>query len=402
MRKWTTYLLLAAFASAVMLFALASPLGNALAARLGPKILNATRGKIADPVVFVTGRLREVSLLLGTAAALCLFYTLVRRATAYRPSGWAVLGVTAFAGVNLLVLAAMHTALFWIALYMGDATASVTQFNFKKQLLAEHRAEREILLLGSSQTQAQINENILNQELGPKAWTTELHFPGSRSLDLLLVARRLRGEPGTDVVCYLSEYYFYPGLYTTAAPYFVSLADIPLLKRLGFGREMLTQPYGLGFLAEAMPLFACREPLSQRILGRAMTALEQAKHNANLQTNLVLRAEEWAQPFKLDENATRQKNAFIAFVQELGRQNRRLILLEGQVNPILSARIPPDLRPDMKAFLRNIAADFPHVILIPEHELPKHSPEDYADLTHITEDRQSDFTRWLANRLKQN
>jgi len=400
MQNWRTYLFAALAGLAVAMFALACPAGNWLGSKFGPAILNAAKGKIADPAAFVTGRMVEGSLLLGLAIGLGAVYAGARKLAAHRPNGWMALVLTAFAAVNIWFIAAMQTAALWIALSTGGAASNLAQFHFKEELLREHQAERQILLLGSSQTQAQIDENILNQELDTNVWTTELHFPGSRSLDLLLVLRRLEGAPGDDLICYLSEYYFYPGLYTTTAPYFANLEDIPLLKRIGFGREIFTQPYGMGFLGDVLPLFACREAVSQRLLGSAVTSLEQAKHDTALETNLVRRAEEWAQPFKLNEDAKRQKNAFLAFVEEAARQNRRLILLEGQVNPILSELFPPELRPDMKQFLRQVAAEHPHVTLIPEAEMPRHESGDYKDLTHIVEERQAEFSRWLAGRLR--
>jgi hypothetical protein len=388
-------LMITAALAAVILLS-AKPVGNFLGNKFASTIVNVGQGKISHPAGFVSGRIAEMGSLLALAAILAFFYLVVRRLIAARTHAWVLLALCAFAAVNLWLLAATQTGLFWASLYTGSATSNFTQFNFKKHLLKEHRTPRQVLLLGSSQTQSQFDENTLNQQLQGQAWVTELHFPGSRALDLLLVLRRLRGQPGDDLVCYLSEYYFYSGLHSTTPPVFLSAADLSLLRRLGWGGELLTQTFFSGLVGEVVPLFACREPLAHRVFGIAMSSLEQVRHDSGLETNLVQRAGTAAEIFQLDGRAALQKRTIEEFVQEAARQNRRLVLLEGQVNPLLAARIPPAIRADLKAFLRRVAADHPHVKLVSEGEMPPQSQEAYDDLTHVSPGTQREFSLWFA------
>ena len=400
MRPLTKILIALGTISSIVLLAVARPAGTYLTAQLGQKILAIGKGKISNPDLFISGRILEAGILLGLAILLLLACTYLFRRFKAGMNAWAPLALCVFVAFNLWLFAATKTCLFWVGLYTGSATSNVTQFAFKKELLDEHRTPRQAILLGSSQTQAQIDENILNNRLQGKLWTTELHFPGSHALDMLLVLRRLHGEPGDQIICYLSEYYFHTGLHSTAAPYFVNLSDIPTLNRLGWQREMFTQPYAMGFLANALPIFACREPLSNRLLGTAMNSLEQFRHDANLETNLLERAEEHAAIFKVDRNSDLQKAAFEEFVAEASRQKRRVILLEGGVNPILGRKIAPEIRADMQQFLQKIAREHSHVTLIPEKELPEQPPAAYQDLTHVTKEVQAQFSEWLASYLQ--
>jgi hypothetical protein len=400
MRRLPKILLAVGTIIAIALLALARPAGSYLGAHFAGKILAIGKGKISSPDLFVTNRMFEAGFLLSVAILLVLGCTYLFRAFKSRQNAWIALTLCVFAACNLWLLAASKTALFWAGFYTGSATSNQTQFSFKKELLDEHRIPLQAILLGSSQTQAQIDENILNARLQGKLWTTELHFPGSHALDMLLVLRRLRGEPGDQIICYLSEYYFYTGLHATTAPYFVNFSDISTLRRLGWGGEIFTQPYAMGFLADALPIFACREPLSHRVLGIAMNSLEQVQHDSNLETNLVERAAEHATIFKLDRDSDLQKAAFREFVAEAARQNREVLVLEGQVNPILGMQIAPAIRADMQQFLQQIAREHSHVRVVHEKELPEQPASAYQDLTHVTKEVQKEFSAWLASYLE--
>jgi hypothetical protein len=376
------------------------PAGAFLGQRFAEKILAVGQGKISSPDLFVTARLFEAGWLIALLLLLAFVLLAAKKIFQSKKSGWVPLAICAFVGANLWIFGALRTGLAWAALTTRGANSNFTQFAFKKQLLDEHRAPRRAILLGSSQTQAQLDENILNQQLAGKIWTTELHFPGSHALDLLLVLRRLRAEPADTLVCYLSEYYFYAGANSTTAPYFFHAEDISLLKELGWGEELITQPFTMGLLAQTVPAFACREPLAFKLLGSAINSLDQSRHDAALDTNLTVRAESSAAAFALDANAARQKMTFVEFVKEAARQNRRVILLEGQVNPILAEKIPAAMRDDMRQFLRQLAAANPHVTLIPEGDLPPQPPATYQDLTHVTKEAQKQFSTWFATRLE--
>lgn len=360
-----------------------------------------------DPVVFVQHRLVEgawlVLLGLGLVMACAALKWVLAKWEHFRCYGWIYCALTAFAALNVWTFAAMHTCLFWGALYTGQATANLAQFNFKKVLLKENSAGRQLLLLGSSQTLAQLDEDRLNRRFRDQIWTTELHFPAATGFDLLMIMRRLKGFPGQDIACYVSENSFYAPFYSESAPYFFSVADLPLLSSLGCLPQLIHRHFGYGIAGEVVPLFRCRGPLTDRVLGRTLGSLAQSEYDATLDTNLVKRAQELAPKFRLGHEQDLQKEAFELFIVEAAKQGRRVTILEGQFNPVLGSMIDPAVRPDMRKFLSRLAKDHPNVVLLREEVLPRQSAEDYGnDLTHVNHEGEARFTDWFGDYLARN
>ena len=395
-RKIERVLWMAGAVCSVLLMLAANWVGVFLGTRFGAVIDRVGKGKIADASGFIGQAVWETGMLfLLGSVLLWLVLRIGKRMAGHRR--WIVQSITGFAALNLWIWGAMHTIVFWGGLYTGSATSNFTQFEFKKELLRHNRAAHQILLLGSSQTQAQVDENVLNQKLRPKIWTTELHFPGSKCIDLLLVLRKLRRSPADEVICYVSEYYFYSGLYATTPPYFGGVRNLALLKGIGLGAEMLKRPYVMGMIGDALPLFRCRESLKDRILGIALSEIGQVTYNTHLEADLEKRAEEAARTFNLDQDAEFQKRAFEEFLKEAERQGRKVMILEGQVNPILGRKIAPEIRSDMKKFLEVLSRSNANLTLIREADLPLQTAADYKDLTHVTEEGQKRFSNWLAD-----
>jgi hypothetical protein len=406
-KKFWYWLAAVAGSLGLAVFLLAPILTRTIGVAYRDTILRLGHGKIADPVVFLKARIEEALWLLAVTILLFLAYKLIKDAIEARMKTtqytWVPLVFAAAFLLNLWLFTAMQTDLFWAAMYTGKANSNLTQFQFKKLLLKENKAPRQILLVGSSQTQAQFDEDFLNAKLGKKIWTTELHFPGSAALDLFLVTRRLKDSPGDDLVCYLSEFYFYAPVYSESAPYFLNFADLPKLREMGFGPYFKQGQFAYGLLGQMLPPFYCREPLTYRFLGIAMAGVAgQAKYDENLETNLVKRAELVAPKFRFGADEKLQKAAFEAFLFEASAQKRRVILVEGQLNPLLSERVNPAIRADMKQFLRTIAEKYSNVILIPEDQLPRQDPSDYKDLTHVTPAAEQRFTEWFFGWLERN
>src|SRR4051812_41634418 len=155
---------------ATLLFLLAKPAGPIIAARLETLLLKIGKGKISNLPLFITERFQELaalSILTLALLAICVFFW--KWISGARHS-WLYCATCIFAAVNLWLAAAMHTCLFWGSLYTGSATSNFTQFQFKKLLLTENKVPRQFVLLGSSQTQAQLDENVLNRRLSKKIW----------------------------------------------------------------------------------------------------------------------------------------------------------------------------------------------------------------------------------------
>jgi hypothetical protein len=386
----------------LFMVATAPPAGQWLGEKFGVLILKMGKGKIADPHAFARLRLREAGVLVIAGALLMAagskLTRLLERRWAASHKSWITLALFYFAALNIWLLIAMKTALFWGIFYHGEATLNLTLIEFKKALLNEVKVPRQVILMGSSQTRAQIDENQLNEKFRDSVWTTELHFPGSGGVDLLLVGRHLRSAPPADVICYLSEQNFFGDMSHEAVPFFLTISDIATLGRIQM--PLLSyKGFWLGMLGEMMPLFRCRGPLSQLVFGASHAALAQSAYDSRLETNLVRRAEKTASQFSLGPSSDLEKRAFLAFIEEMSRQNRHVTLLEGQLNPILGQRLDPAIRRDMKSFLREVARRYSHVTIVFEELLPNQSPDQYLDLTHVNEAAQTQFSTWLAENL---
>jgi hypothetical protein len=384
--------------------AFAAPLAWFLGRHFGGVLLRIGEGKFDHPAVFVQGRMREVlwlaTLAVGWWAAHALLDRCVRGRGGEQRWRWAAHGATGFLLFNLWVGAAAQTALFWAVLGTGAGVQNYMQFQFKRIVLEENPAPVRAVLVGSSQTRAQIDESRLNRRLGTQLWTSELHFPGSKAYDLLLIEPHLRRANPQWVICYISEGYFFVGSHGEVPPNFLTFGMLPDAWRRGALAYLSGEEIGYGLLGNALPLFRCREMLSQRVLGFAAVNLQQAQYDDSLDTDLDARARKAAQSYRSNEESAFQKQAFEDFVIRCGQAGRTVVLLEGGYNPVLARHMDPGLRSEMLTFLAALSARHPNVMRVPEAELPLQTPADYSDLNHVNEDMQRRFTDWLAGWLE--
>jgi hypothetical protein len=384
---------------------LGTHLAQALSARFGGTILRAAQGKIADAAVTVFIQNRMSEMLWLTALAL-LWATLHRlfeiwrrkpgRFVRYR---WAIHGGAGFVFLNLWIAAASNTALFWGVMGTGAGIENLMQFELKRILLEEHPGAHRAVLVGNSQTRAQIDEDQLNAILGPRLWTTELHWPGSQAFDLLLVEHQFRRANPELVICYLTEGFFYGGTKGESVPPFFGFRDIPDWIRRGGFHQLPGDKVFYGALGNLMPLFRCREIVAQRFLGDATVNLKQVEYNTSLQTDLNERAKIMASAHRNDSATEFQKQALEDFVVRCQQANRRVILVAGQSNPIADRQLDPALHPDMLSYLEQLKSRHSNIILISPNETPIQAATDYEDLTHVNKEAQKRFTIFLAGRL---
>ena len=101
--------------------------------------------------------------------------------------------------------------------------------------------------------------------------------------------------------------------------------------------------------------------------------------------------------FHLSAQSEFQKQMFLRFAEDCSRRKQTLIILTGQLNPLIGSRIDPVVREDMLAFLRSLRQEFSRVVLI--DDCPPQSESDYDDLTHVNRQRQKEFTKFVGERL---
>ena len=380
-------------------------LARLVAHRFGGLVLRIGQGKFSDVAVFLQHRERDLLWLATLALVWAGAHLLLERLARSRPSWdrarWAIHGLAGFVCLNLFVGAAMNTGLYWGALGAGAGFQNLMQFHLKRILLEENPILRRAVLVGSSQTRAEIKEEILNDRLGTNLWTTELHYPGSQAYDLLLVERQIRHANPQFVICYLSAGYFYqsnpeePGL-----PNLFGFGDLPDALHSGAIHFLHPRSVAYGLLGDLLPVFRCRDILAQRLLGATVVNLKQEEYDTSREMNLDQRAKEIAPNVRVLPSTSFQKEALERFVARCQQADRTVILLAGIFNPLLEQRINPAVRADLMQFLTDLKHRYSCVVLMTEDEMPVQTAADYEDLTHVNEAMQQRFSEFLAAQLK--
>ena len=377
-------------------------ISHRMAARFGEAILRAALGNVSDAAGFVRNRLGEAVWLFSAALLAVMLHALLARIFlkpgSSRNARWAAQAVAGFVLLNAWLAVACHTTLGWCALWQGRTdTHNLVRFQIKHRLLCESAAPRKAAILGSSQARAQLEEQLLNDLVTPSLHVGELHFPGSRAYDILLVHRKIEAAAAQMILCYVSEMNFYSGSSVETVPLFFGFEDLPDRSRLGMSSYIPAGKLGYGLLSEALPAFYLRDALSQRILGLGLSGIRQRQHDVTVKVDLEASAGNWARSFHLNAESDFQKKSFAEFAAACARRNQQLVIIAGQLNPLVGQRLDPACRTDMLAFLRGLRDRHPNVLLI--DDAPFQEASDYGDLTHIGEARQRVFTQFVAQRL---
>lgn len=374
-----------------------------LAARFSGVVLRATRGNVADPAVFIQQRLAEGLLLAtffiaGIWLQLCITKIILRKSL--NPTRhWIAHASSGFILFNVWLGLAMQTTLFWCLMWQGDATQNLTRFHLKRLLFAEYRSPSKAIIVGNSQSRAQLDEELLNQILSPNLHTVELHFPGSNAYDILLIHRKIANLHAKLIIVYVSEATFYNGNHHDAAANFFEFSDVKDLAVKDVRSFVPAQGFCYGLLGNALPIFRLRDVLAQRFLGTGITQLKQRQYDERFMANLEANAEKVASGYYINETSKFEMRAFRNFVSDCEKGNEKIMVLAGQLNPLLGRRLDPEIREHMLSFLRELQGQHSNMTLI--ENLPFQSPADYEDLTHVKKETQKQFTQLIAEFLKQ-
>ena len=396
LHRWIAVLLAAAWLLHGPAF---GAVGRWAEAKAGERILAAGQGKIEDAAAFVAHRLVEAlalaTVLWGVAMAVAWG---VGRARALPPfQRWLCASLAGFTGLNLLLACAGRTVLFWVVIMQGAGVQNLAQFEIKRLLLDETTARPRVALLGSSQVRAQVDEEHLNQRLAGRARAFELHFPGSRAADLLTIWRELQTAHPEIVVVYVSESTFHTAGESPAAMVFHGLADWP--DRIATGGGWLpSRSEAYGMLGSVLPVFRMRDALGQRVLGPRLFNLEQERGQAAISADLDLRAAKLAKGYRAGAEAEVQYRALDRLLGLCRKDGTRVVVVAGQLNPLLEDRLPAGMRREMLARLDEMAARHAGVaVWRPERQ----GRADYEDLTHANAETARRFTAALADYLAQ-
>jgi hypothetical protein len=256
------------------------------------------------------------------------------------------------------------------------------------------------VLLGASQTRAQIDTKILNERLGTNLWSTELHFPGSSPYDMTLCLERVPKVALEYVVVYVSEPTFFAKPYSDRFMYFFGFRDLPSYWSLGSAKPPADSYFVCGLVADVFPIYRVWEPVLARVKGFGALNRAQQQRDAALETDLAARARQAAVSYGFGPHSNLQKETLIRFATKCRERGSRLVICCGQLNPLLGRALDPALRADMIAFLRDQAQKDKNIVLLEESELSKQTEADYEDLTHVNAAARLRFSQYIADVLE--
>ena len=372
-----------------------------LAERLSGLVLKLGEGKISSPTEFIQHRMLEAAWLVSLLLLWAFAHGIVAKSRFKWPSSprwsWVRHSLLALICLNVWLWQADRTVLFWGLMWDDKQTQNLARFRIKLILTQEDRSPRRAILMGSSQSRAQIDEELLNSLLGTKLRTTEMHYPGSKAYDHFLLQPVLEPARADYIIVYLSEADFHSGSTSEAVPNFFTFGGLPDLVRRGGTKYVPAGEVGYGLLGQMLPMFRMRDVLAQRLLGPAIGQMKQQRYNSALESNLTERATSLAKTYESNEESRFQKRALEDFLTRCRDSNQRVTLLAGQLNPLMGHQIDLEIRREMLEQLRALAAKFPNLTVI--EKLPEQTEQDYLDLTHVSKPAQERFTRFLAGWL---
>jgi hypothetical protein len=317
-----------------------------------------------------------------------------------KPAPWVIQGWSIFICLNIFVAVASHTVLFWSLLYTGKGTSdNYTQWKIKRQLMKECEAPGQAVLLGASQSRTQIDTKVLNESLGAKLWTTELHFPASSPYDMMLCLERVPDVRLDYVIFYASEATFHAGTDNSRFTYFFGFRDLPQYISFGSNQPRADKYFISGLLGDIVPVYRIWDPLLARLKGFESVNRQQAVRDASLTVDLYQRARDVRASFSGGSECEFKKRAFVTLARMCRQRGARFVVCSGKVNPILQRELPTAIRSDMLAFLHGQARADTNIVLLEEEEMPVQAESDYEDLTHVTKAARARFSEYVANKL---
>ncbi|MGE4003102.1 MAG: hypothetical protein AB7I48_23175, partial [Planctomycetaceae bacterium] len=272
-------------------------------------------------------------------------------------------------------------------------------------------APQRAVVLGSSQAGTEIEETLLNREFGPDVNTANLFYAGAQTVDFLLVRRWYTDDLPDVAICYLSEL----NLYTPVS----GSRFLPLLRVSGWQDLQDLEPRRFewgntllhGFVGSILPLYQSRRSIEYFLYGTAAVEpsvslrrplpVESSDSGAGRGIDpLEASAAEAAKSYGITPDTDFHKRALERFLVQAARDGTEVVLIAGQINPLVSRRLDPEIRSDFLAYLKSLPARYSNVTCLAE-ELPSHPQSEYEDLMHITEEAQLAYTAKLADLLEQ-
>lgn len=366
----------------------------------GATLARINDGKFEDPLVFVRGRMKEALVIFYSLLAVVIVVISLGHLWRNRSYAGLLNGIAVFLGVNFLAWIGGNSVLICSLFYDEINVDNFIQYQIKRKLLTETSDKPRVILIGNSQTNRNIEERLLNEELGDRIWTTELTQPGTRGFDMLVLARDIPLRRGDFVMTYFSEIVCYGGSSGTVVPRFLHFGDLNDLVELdGMGR-LYSGALKNGIVARIFPLFRYQESISKKILGPDITNIGQFRFDTSRKPDIDEMAGQIAASFSTGAGADFEKNSVIRMAEDMRNKGCTLIIIKGDLNPALVRLLSPEVKKDMRQFYTLIEQKFPDtVITVDGSDFLAPTEDTFTDIVHSTDEAQIEFTKELAKFL---
>jgi hypothetical protein len=404
-KRWTVVAVLL-LGGGLLLLKGAGPLSRFLSVKLAASWITWADGRLPDAASTLAQLISEMGaglVVAGVATALAAAGWRATRSMA--PARRFLLCTTLLLiAANAAAALASHSLLFWLAASRGDPGLSAPRFEINRHFarLDAQAGQPVWLVQGSSQANTTLDERILENLGCFGARWRDAHYPGNKAFEILATWRRLDRHPPDGVVCYVSEETLFGPSEGLALGWMSDLRLARDWRSLSDTRPgPMPRTLRDGIIGYFLPLFRYNEAFSTLVLGADAVLLPQTQGQGRVEGNLSARARKMASRMNEGSVFDYQRAALRRWCEETRAANCQVVLLVGDVNPLLARELDPKIRPLLESTLRELAREFPHIRIPSPGLLPSPVEADFKDLLHMRPSARDAYTRVLADWLKQ-
>ena len=381
-------------------FLFAGSVADAGADRWGEKLIQRSANVIISPARFLRQVMFEGCMLMtaivflaGTVRAVSLWCRRFRRELR-----WAPLSAISFALLNLWLLLAGQTTVFWAGLYAVYPNLRQTGFHVQRTML-NSGDETKIAVLGSSQGLTEFDCGIWNEAFRGKVRFGNLSHPGNSCFDLLLVQQHYVQCKPKLVVCYLSEMNIYSGAGGGRVLPFATWATATDIAQAP--SSVITDEQKLIAACGVIPFFKYRRSIELAIFGRiAEFGFRPKRDGASAsKEGKDAAAQKRADSFRVDEQSDFQKKSLRKFLERHRDLGAKVVIVIGQVNPVVGDRLAAEVISDRDRFYQSLVEEFPEVEFWTD-QMFRHPSADYDDFMHLRRKRRFEQARKMVPLLQ--
>lgn len=373
----------------------AGPIARWAGTRFSDAILALGKGRIVDPVVFVQNRGADSVLLVTLIALLALALWFAHRfvmARFDRTWTWLPLSGAWLLALNVFLLGASKTAMWWLVLHAAHPNLQLTAFHIERILAEEGDRTARVVVLGSSQGQSEISSGDLTTYGAPEVQTANLSYAGATAADFPLMREHYQTLDPEVLLIYLSPINLYAGASATRWTPLLTPNSLGYVSERG-AMPLVETPRKLqGLLGLGIPMVKQSRALQHAVFG---TVSEQGYFRPGFGAGLEIEVAKYTpEPVA----AGFQEDILIDFLTEEAEAGRFALVIDGMVHPILEQALDPAVMDAYRATIERVRGLHENIVVVKD-ELPSHPPADYLDLYHISPEVRTEYTKDVADVL---